>query len=142
MNNAYLPTNVIQLIGWSIMIFSTIGGGTFVSTQFIRWYIDLRWKIKDAENQAKATLAKVEAEKEIKLAEAKVELAKHNTLSATQVADVIKYYHDVIGELEKMKERQEYKNKEMIDAINRLERLAEKNIETFTEFLSNNFKKP
>lgn len=137
MNSSYLPNNLTQLIGFFIMI----GSATFMGIKFIEWYFELVRKKHEDNNQARIKLALAEKERDIKLAEANVELAKHNTLSANNVAEILKSYNEVIDELEEMKKKEEYKNERMLEAINRLEKMIHEQMTAFSNFVTVNFKK-
>lgn len=76
-----------------------------------------------------------------------LELAKENTLRASQVADILQSYKEVIGDLEEMKAglRDTRKNSDekvanLVSLINKIEHMVETQTQNFTEFLMGKLK--
>lgn len=121
-----------QLLGLAIQI----GAGVFAIMKGWQWWL---------ENERKKCELKVS--ETVKISDNQVELARHNTLSAAQVADIFKGYKEVIGDLEEMKveldaskSSSEEKIKQVISLINKIEHIVEQQTQNFTEFLMNKAK--
>lgn len=76
----------------------------------------------------------------VDLAHAGVELARNNTLSASQVAGILKNYTELIQEIERMKQSDKIKTEDIMKTIDRIEKLVQGQIDTFSDFLIENFK--
>lgn len=77
---------------------------------------------------------------EVKKFELKVELAKHNSLTAVQVADILTHYQSVKKEVEDLKTNTKTKDAEFLHAIDKLEELLDELSQNFTQFLINKAK--
>lgn len=120
-------SNWTQLLG----IILQVGAGVFILIK--GWQSWLDYELKKAELKYK---------QEVEISANQVELARHNSLSATQVADILKSYKEAIGDLEEMKvgladqkKSSEEKISNLITLINKIEHMVEKQTENFTEFL-------
>lgn len=98
----------------------------------------LGW-IKYLDSQLEKCEAK--SKENIEIAKANVEMARNNSLTSTQVAEILKNYKEVIEELEDIKNSGDEKNARMLELINKIERIVNKQTETFTEFLMNRINK-
>lgn len=117
--------NLTQLIG----LLMQIGGVVFVILKGWQW-----WLQNDLEKQ------KIKSKEITDVSAHSVELAKHNALTATQVADILKNYQDVIDELEEIKKTDTKKTQELHTLIDKLEDMVKEMVSKFTDFLINKSK--
>lgn len=116
-----------QLLG----IILQVGAGVFILVKGWQSWLDYEYK-KTEKN----------VEKIVKISDNEIELAKFNSLTSSQVADIFNSYKEVIGDLEEIKVEMsnsklssEERDKQMIKLINKIEHIVEQQTQNFTEFL-------
>lgn len=116
-----------QLLGLAIQV----GAGVFAVIKGWQWWLENEYK-----------KAEKKYDEAVVLSNNQLELAKHNSLTAAQVADILKSYKEVIGDLEEMKveaansrHTNDEKIKQIISLINKIEHIVEQQTQNFTEFL-------
>ena len=126
-----LPTTLIELLGWIVAAvtlgFAFIKGCSYFSRE-ISEAQRLKLEIQKQKSKEVVDLANAHVQEIM----AQVELAKHNTLTAMQVAELITQIHNIKNDLETLKKENALKDAEFVKSIDNLERLLEK--------LENNFK--
>lgn len=114
-----------------VQLVLALGAGVFGLGKAWQTWLDFEYKKQD-----------LKFKHAIEISNNELELAKENTLRASQVADILQGYKGVIGDLEEMKaglrdtkKSNDEKVANLVSLINKIEHMVETQTQNFTEFL-------